>query len=284
MQILPNGAAAAVLVILSASALAASPQSEAARDVLEDVKRIDEAYRVAKLNRDTQTLDRILANGFYETNQNGNSRDKAQMIELWKSFSISSLTTDSQEVRIANEKATVTGRQTEDGTERMLFMRIYVKGSGGWQLLASMQFRDPNPAVIGGRQSTVRPPLSRTVEDEVLKIDEAYRVAKLNRDTRTLDRILANGFYGTNQNGNSRDKAQMIELWKSFSISSLTTDSQEVRISNDTATVTGRQTEDGTDRMLFMRIYVKGSGGWQLLASMQFRDPNTNQSFNEAAR
>jgi hypothetical protein len=278
-QTLLRNAAAAVLIILSACAVVASAQSEASHNVLQEVKKIDEAYRVAKLKRDTEMLDRILADAFYETNQNGNSRDKAQMIELWKSFSISSLTTDSQEFRIANDRATVTGRQTEDGTERMLFMRVYMKGSSGWQLLASMQFRDPNPAVIAP-QSTGRPRLSQSVEDDVLKVDEAYRVAKLKRDTQTLDRILADAFYETNQNGNSRDKAQMIELWKSFSISSLTTDSEEVRIANDTATVTGRQTEDGTDRMLFMRIYAKGSSGWQLLSSMQFRDPVANQSSN----
>jgi hypothetical protein len=51
-----------------------------------------------------------------------------------------------------------------------------------------------------------------------------------------------------------------------------------------TAMVTGTQTEDGTERMLFTRIYVKRSTGWQLLASMQFRDPNPGLSLNRAVR
>jgi hypothetical protein len=37
----------------------------------------------------------------------------------------------------------VTGTQTE-GTERMLFTRVYVMGSSGGQSLASMQFRNPH--------------------------------------------------------------------------------------------------------------------------------------------
>src|SRR5258708_508746 len=86
---------------------------------------------------------------------------------------------------------------------------------------------------------------------DVVMVDEAYRLAKLNRDTYSLDRILADEFYGTNQNGNSRDKAGLLELWKSFSIDSLTTDRYQVRITGDTAMVTGTQTEDRTDRMLF---------------------------------
>jgi hypothetical protein len=107
------------------------------------VMRADEIYRLAKLNRDVGTLDRILAEGFNETNQNGNSRNKSQTLELWKSFGISSLTTDSFEVRIAGDTAMVTGAQTESGWERMLFTRVYVRSGTGWQLLASMQFRDP---------------------------------------------------------------------------------------------------------------------------------------------
>jgi hypothetical protein len=122
--------------------------------------------------------------------------------------------------------------------------------------------------------AAAQPAASSSAGDEVMKIDEAYRLAKLKRDIKALDRILADGFYGTNQNGNSRDKAQSIELWHTFSIDSLTTDTHQVRVAGDAATVTGTQTENATERMLFMRVYVKGATGWQLLASMQFRTPN----------
>ncbi len=113
--------------------------------------------------------------------------------------------------------------------------------------------------------------------DEVMKVDELYRVAKLNRDTATLSRILAENFLETNQNGNSRNKVQTIELWTSFQIDSLTTESADVRVTGDTAVVTGSQTEHngGVDRMLFMRVYVRSSYGWQLAASMQYRDPKS---------
>ena len=123
------------LVVASAGMLVAQPAS--------DVMKSDEVYRLAKLNRDSRALDRILADEFNETNQNGNSRDKAQTLELWKTFTISSLTTDTHEVRVAGDTAMVLGTQTEDQTEHMLFTRVYVNGPAGWQLLSSMQFRDP---------------------------------------------------------------------------------------------------------------------------------------------
>jgi Domain of unknown function (DUF4440) len=133
--------AIAIAAILAAvGPLAASP------DARDEVMKADEAYRLAKLHQDTSELQRILADAFNETNQNGNSRNKKQTIELWKWFSITSLTTDTSEVRVAGDTAMVTGTQTENGSEHMLFTRVYVRGPGGWHLLASMQFRDPNPS------------------------------------------------------------------------------------------------------------------------------------------
>ncbi len=110
----------------------------------------------------------------------------------------------------------------------------------------------------------------------IMAVDEAYRLAQIHHDVDALDRILHPAFYGMNQNGNGRNKAQLIDLWRSFRIESLTTDAFEVRVTGDTAVVNGRQTErngTGTDRMLFTRTYVRVDGRWQLVNKMQFRSP-----------
>src|SRR5262245_5511019 len=99
------------------------------------------------------------------------------------------------------------------------------------------------------------------VAEEVMKADEVYRVSKLNSDIDTLNLILAEGFNETNQNGNSRNKSQTIDLWRTFRIASLTTDTHEVRVNGSTAMVLGTQTENGSERMLFTRVYVKNSNG-----------------------
>src|SRR3954464_7744422 len=46
-----------------------------------------------------------------------------------------------------------------------------------------------------------------------------------------------------------RNKPEIVDLWKTFAVNSLTTDTAEVRINGDTAVVLGTQTEDG-DHML----------------------------------
>jgi hypothetical protein len=113
----------------------------------------------------------------------------------------------------------------------------------------------------------------------VLQIDNAWQQAKLNADLPMLSRIMADQFYEMNQNGNGRDKVATLELWNGFRIESLTTDSRDVRLADDTATVIGTQTEingTGVDRMLFTRVYVRRGAGWQLLTSTQFRNPKAD--------
>ena len=106
----------------------------------------------------------------------------------------------------------------------------------------------------------------------VMKVDEEFRLAKMHNDTSTLERIVSDHYYATNQNRNSRNKEQLIELFRTFPVSPLTTDEFHIRIVDGTAFVTGFQTESG-DRMAFMRAYVKNGDAWQLISSIQFHKP-----------
>jgi hypothetical protein len=121
------------------------------------VLRVDEQFRLAKLANDVRAMAALLSDDFVETNQNGNSRDKTQMLDLFQSFKISSLVTEQATIRLAGDQATMTGQQTEvndTGTDRMLFTRVYVRSGGNdWKLLASTQFRNPKlaPAAAGVR-------------------------------------------------------------------------------------------------------------------------------------
>ncbi|MEP6715163.1 MAG: nuclear transport factor 2 family protein [Terriglobia bacterium] len=252
-----------------------------------EVMKVDEAYRLAKLQRDVLTLARILAPDFNETNQNGNSRSKEQTVDLWKTFTIDTLTTDTSEVRVTGNTAVVSGTQTENGQEHMLFIRAYIRSGNAWQLQASMQYRNPSNQPGNVMMRVVGPGNTNqpgTPAYEVMRTEEAYRVAKLHQDIPALDRVLAEGFTETNQNGNSRNKTQSLDLWKTFSVSSLTTDTAEVRVTGDSATVLGTQTENGYEHMLFTRVYVRTGGGWQLLTCMQFRDPKFEGSLAGAFR
>jgi hypothetical protein len=117
------------------------------------------------------------------------------------------------------------------------------------------------------------------VAQQIVEIEEAYRIAKLANDVPALDRILSPDFVGTNQNGNSRNKREALELFASFPIQSLVVERAVLRFTGATVVVTGEQTEvngTGTDRMLFTRVYMRSGAGWQLLSNTQFRNPRTS--------
>lgn len=117
-------------------------------------------------------------------------------------------------------------------------------------------------------------------ESQVRSVEEQFRIAKLKNDVKTLGNVVHDSFSETNQNGNSRNKAELLELFRTFPIQSLTTDSSTVRIIGEVAVVSGSQTEvngTGTDRMLFMRVYLKSGNDWKLLTSTQFRNPKLSQ-------
>ena len=125
------------------------------------------------------------------------------------------------------------------------------------------------------------PPKRSDDENAISKMEEEYRVAKLKNDTETLGRIVAEEYYGINQNGVPRDKAQLLELFKVFNIKSLEVEIARVRISGDNAVVAGRQREVVGCRTadcppeiaLFLRTYVRRESGWQLLTNAHFVDP-----------
>jgi ketosteroid isomerase-like protein len=129
-----------LVVLLTLVAVPAFPQSES-----DTVVRADEAWQQAKRDGDVPTMERLLADDFYEMNQNGNGYTKAAALDLWRNFRVGSLTTESRQVRVIGDTASVTGTQTEfnGGVDRMLFLRVYIRRGSEWRLLSSMQFRNP---------------------------------------------------------------------------------------------------------------------------------------------
>lgn len=109
-------------------------------------------------------------------------------------------------------------------------------------------------------------------EAEVLQAEDAFRVAKLKNDTAALKALLADGYIGINQYGVIRNKAELLELFQTFPLTLLHSDQVTVRISGDTAVLTGQQMEKnpaGVEKHVFSRTYVRRSGRWQLLSSTQ---------------
>ncbi len=138
--------------------------------------------------------------------------------------------------------------------------------------------------VAVGAAYAAAPPTADPNENEIRKVDEEIRRARVNNDTETLGRLVASEYYGINQNGRARDKEQFLELFKTFKTASLAVDIRRIRINGDSAIVAGRMREVlpcgradcPADVMLFLRTYVRRDGRWLLQSNAQMRDPSND--------
>ena len=117
------------------------------------------------------------------------------------------------------------------------------------------------------------PAFAQSADETALRdIEQKLHDAKLKNDVATLDRYLHADYFGTNQTGNQRDKQKILTLFKTFPIQSLSTNVLRVRVTGDTAVVTGTLDErsgTGNDHMLFTHTYVRTREGWQQLGAQQ---------------
>jgi hypothetical protein len=113
---------------------------------------------------------------------------------------------------------------------------------------------------------------NRQAEAVVLEAEDSFRIAKLKNDVKALDQIVAPEYIGVNQYGVIRNKAEVIELFRAFKLAALTPVDAAVRISGDTAGVTGRFTERNEareEKLMFTRVWQRRAGRWVLISSTQ---------------
>lgn len=117
-----------------------------------------------------------------------------------------------------------------------------------------------------------------SVADEVLKAEREQRDAYLKHDVKTMERLIADEFVQLAGTADVGNKATLLTFLREESPDptlSLTTEDVQVRVSGDTAIVTGKRIEkrrspdnnrEGAAYARYSRTYVKRNAQWQLLS------------------
>ncbi|HEX6551650.1 MAG TPA: nuclear transport factor 2 family protein [Ktedonobacteraceae bacterium] len=115
------------------------------------------------------------------------------------------------------------------------------------------------------------------VEQEVVRLADAWATAELQGDTAVLERTLADDFVGIGPLGFMLTKQEWLARHQSGDLkyASFSLDEIKVRVYNDAAILIGRQVQNGTYRgnsiqgqFRITLVFVQQQGRWKL-ASLQ---------------
>lgn len=118
-------------------------------------------------------------------------------------------------------------------------------------------------------------------EQALLRQERAWAEAFKNRDRAALERILAEDFSFTDDEGNVYNKVQYIEaVTQAIKVGSYEIDDLKARVYGEAGVVTGRWTgsmtidgKDASGAFRFTDTFVKRQGRWQVVASQDTRIP-----------
>ncbi len=117
-----------------------------------------------------------------------------------------------------------------------------------------------------------------SAEQALKDLEREWAEAFKNRDAKTLNRILADNFIFTDEEGKAQNKAQYIAGMMQMQIESYTLDEPEVRVFGNAGVVTGRWAgtmtaggQDASGAFRFTDTFVRKPTGWQVIASQNTR-------------
>jgi ketosteroid isomerase-like protein len=117
-------------------------------------------------------------------------------------------------------------------------------------------------------------------EQALLQLERDWEQANGKNDTAALEHILAAEFVSTDSDGRLTTRAEMFARRKSGAVkfTAFTQDDYKVRVTGDTAIVTGRSTIKGirdgknlSGQERWTDVFVRRNGGWQAVASHSSR-------------
>jgi hypothetical protein len=281
-------------VLLIAAALATlsilRPTAQTLREDLRaqveaEVMAAEKTLETATEQRNLDAMGRLLSDDLLDSNQWGATLDKDGFLNWLKTTgTLPKITMQDTRVMYFADVAVISGGKLAvrpQVSQRMLFTNVWIKKGGAWQLFLHTQFWDPRAQTPLGNPSPGRAPSKLedpSVESAIRAAEDGYRQARLAHDPVALARVIHQVGQETIQTGVTRDKAATVAYYQSAPLTELTTSNVTYHGMRDLVVVAGRQTEvgRGTEHLVFRRVWIETDGDWQLLASVQFRDPAMN--------
>jgi len=117
---------------------------------LSEVERTDDRLRLAMLANNSDQIEKLVDPDYVGVNQNGTKRTRAELISLFRAYSLRSLRVHSRRATGDKREVVLSGVQTNvdacGRSDDLDYTRVYRKGESGWRLLSMRLTRTPHPA------------------------------------------------------------------------------------------------------------------------------------------
>lgn len=266
-------AIATLTIIMAGLAFAQTSKDE--QEILKIHMGLDQAY----LKGDIAAFERVLADDYVYSNPYGKMFNRAQNLDEMRkevakpTYKVLAATSDDVKIKVSGNMAFVTGNwasttippdnaNAEPHKDTGRYTGVYEKRGGNWLLVAEHFSEAPHDRKL--------------MEQQVLKMGQEYVKMIKNQDATAIERILADEYLYTNEEGKVKNKAEDLASYKNndakfelFEISD-----QKVRVIGNSAAIetgtvrfkgTGKgKPFDGSER--YTTTWVWRGGRWQIAA------------------
>jgi hypothetical protein len=265
--------------------IAAVAQSKEEREVLKFIADYDQAY----VNQDISFAERVWPAEYIFSAADGSSQNRAKALEEARAdkanpkYKLLSIKSVNDSLRVMGNTAIVSGTwtsstvpmgdlQAEPHIDRGRYTMVLEKRKGGWVILAEH---------ISEAQHD-----KKLMEAAVLKASESYNQIMTRKDRAAYERLFADEFISTFDNGKVNNKAEEIahRVSSDLKIETTTTADQKVQIiGNNAALETGTYTTIGvsksrpfTEKGRYTTTWIFRDGRWQITADHSSKISDTN--------
>ncbi|MEO5858495.1 MAG: nuclear transport factor 2 family protein [Pyrinomonadaceae bacterium] len=263
-------------MVIAIAAIVAAAQANVDQ---QEILKIHEALDKAFISKDIAYFENVLAADYVYSDPQGKSLSRAENLAQFKkefadtSMKLISSSTENPKVKVSGNMALVTADwnftgarttpfETEPHTDRGRYTGVYEKSNGKWMLVAEHFSEAPHDRKL--------------MEQEVIKASEAYTEALRKRDKAGFERLLADDYMFTSEDGKTRNRSEDIAHMTAgdTTFESVGTADRKVRvIGNSAAVETGIWKAKGTNKGKafdetgrYTTTWAWRSGRWQIVS------------------
>ncbi|CAN5780174.1 hypothetical protein BH24ACI3_BH24ACI3_04420 [soil metagenome] len=264
-----------ITFLVAATVLSAVGQSKEQQEVLQ----FNAAYEKAQLDRDVAFFERVFADDYTFSGPTAEVEDKAKALAWIRSekakptYKMVSIKSENVKAKVMGNMAILTGdwigtsmsatdAQSVPHTDRGRYTAFLEKRNGQWVVLAEHVSEAQHDRKL--------------MEQEILNASNSYGAALKNRDKSAFERLLADDYMFTNEEGKTRNKAEDIAMMTSpdTAFESAEVSDRKIRVlSNASAVETGTWRAKGTNKGKafdetgrYTTTWVWRGGRWQVAA------------------